>query len=214
VVSDQVWVQREKDGEPLPSGPELKAIAIKKLNPVDYYLSMIGIYIHQLFFVDGWRDTGALPEAIWLFQQAKVCAAVERLTSLAVPQPPKPAKNATGPEALFRYLARLYAWLVCMDYREKTGVMPRGEDAPNLFGHVRAALDQLRALVAQVVEIHPSYLLDTMSDDDIEKKEWVKSGTRQDGSTLNEQLLQLVNGQLLKASAPNKSPRFFDWLFR
>jgi serine/threonine protein kinase len=201
VDDNQVRVQPAKDGEPLPSGRDLQAIAIKKLNPVDYYLSMIGIYIHQLFFVDGQRDTGALPEAIWLFQQAKACTLVERLTSLEAPHPPKLAKNATGPGALFDYLARLYAWLVCMDYREQAGERHSSEDAPKLFGHVRAALDQLRVLVAQVVEIDP-YLLDTMSNDDIEKKEWARSGACQDYSTLNEQLLQLVNDQLRKAKAP------------
>ncbi len=42
------------------------ATLVKRLLPVEYYLATLGIYIHQCFFVDRFRDFGELPKVMQL----------------------------------------------------------------------------------------------------------------------------------------------------
>ena len=55
----------------LPSG---KAFLIRTIRPIEYCLSMVGIYIHHLFFavMSGESgDAGALPSVVWMIEQGK-----------------------------------------------------------------------------------------------------------------------------------------------
>ena len=42
-----------------------RGIVIRRLIPMNYYLSILATYIHHLFFVDGECDDGTIPDVVW-----------------------------------------------------------------------------------------------------------------------------------------------------
>ena len=42
-----------------------KGILIRRLIPMNYYMSILATYIHHLFFVDGECDDGTIPDVVW-----------------------------------------------------------------------------------------------------------------------------------------------------
>ena len=183
----QVRILRSGDN-PLPSVPPrgLDAVAIKNLRPIEYYLSMIGIYIHQLFFVDD-RVGGGLPSIIYEFLQAKYCGSNQRFTRHnAAPLPNVSRRKSSKVDDIFEYLSRLYAWLICRDYLEgpKPDYDTLHEQA--MLAELDEPMYELRELIFQVVAFRKiksdriqepdfsfgSGTLDKMTVEQIEGYEW------------------------------------------
>lgn len=49
-----------------------RGILIRRPRPMSCYLSILATYMHHLFFADGNRDDGTIPEVVWSALQAKL----------------------------------------------------------------------------------------------------------------------------------------------
>jgi hypothetical protein len=175
-------------GDPLPSDPPggLDALVIKSLRPVEYYMSMIGIYIHQLFFVND-RVGGGLPSIVYEFLQAKYGGSNQRFTRhSAAPLPDVSRRKSSRVEGIFEYLSRLYAWLICRDYLEgpKPDYDTLHEQA--MLAELDEPMYELRELIFRVVAFRKieseriqepdfsfgSGTLDRLTVEQIEDYEW------------------------------------------
>jgi hypothetical protein len=183
--------------EPVPTVPPrgLDALVIKSLRPVEYYMSMIGIYIHQLFFVND-RVGGGLPSVVYEFLQAKYGGANQRFTRHSeAPLPNVSRRKSSRVDDIFEYLSRLYAWLVCRDYLEgpKPDYDTLHEQA--MLAELDQPMHELRELIFQVVAFRKtqseriqepdfsfgSGTLDRLTVEQIEDYEW--NLTSSDGSS-------------------------------
>jgi hypothetical protein len=192
----QVRILRSGD-EPVATVPPrgLDALVIKSLRPVEYYMSMIGIYIHQLFFVND-RVGGGLPSVVYEFLQAKYGGANQRFTRHSeAPLPNVSRRKSSRVDDIFEYLSRLYAWLVCRDYLEgpKPDYDTLHEQA--MLAELDQPMHELRELIFQVVAFRKtqseriqepdfsfgSGTLDRLTVEQIEDYEW--NLTSSDGSS-------------------------------
>jgi len=183
-----------------------RAMLLKSLCPLDYYLGMIGIYIHQLFFVDGRRDTGSLPSTIWFVQQARASGFLDRV----LPSDPSSfLNNGSGRgkmerriREILKQLSRLYFWLVCCEYREDAPGGQTMQTAAVLFTRVRKAVEVIRRLVAKAIDV-PEQTLEAMSDVQAEQENWPSTCPMSSLPTLEE---------LLTGMVPRKRKSRFSWL--
>jgi serine/threonine protein kinase len=183
----QVRIIRSDDN-PLPSVPPngLDAVVIKSLRPVEYYLSMIGVYIHQLFLVND-RVGGGLPSIIYEFLQAKYCGSNQRFTrNSAAPLPQASRRKSARVDDIFEYLSRLYAWLICRDYREGPELDYDTLHEQAMLAELDEPIYELRELIFQVVAFRKidsdriqdsdfsfgSGTLDRLTVEQIEDYEW------------------------------------------
>ena len=49
-----------------------RGMVIRRLMPMGYYMSIIGTYVHQLFFADDEKDNGTVPDVMWSALQASI----------------------------------------------------------------------------------------------------------------------------------------------
>jgi serine/threonine protein kinase len=108
---------------PLPAG---KVLLIRAVRPVEYYLSMLGIYIHHLFFATPTGrsgDTGTLPSVVWMIEQARssgffhsriIGEGRDCLTNDDLSASVSVKRGDVA--ALQERIAKIYLWLVCRDF--------------------------------------------------------------------------------------------------
>jgi serine/threonine protein kinase len=149
--------------------PPGKVLLIRTVRPVEYYLSMIGIYIHHLFFACALGepgDTGTLPPIVWMIEQGK-CSGFLRSRIVGEITRDDLAKRVTGVKLgefkkVQERLGKIYLWLVCRDFVHKGDwKSPLPEDAGNrAFDDLQGYLQLLRDAL-QVVTGLENYNLDT-----------------------------------------------------
>jgi len=171
----------------LPSVPPfgLDAIVLKDLRPVEYYMSMIGIYIHQLFFANDKIGIG-LPAAIYEFLQLRYGGANKQFTEQVPPLPIARRRGAQTVDEIFEYLTRLYAWLICRDYRDGPNPAYDTLREQALLAELDNPITKLRDLIYGVVAFRNTQgddwqgmtlrdrpeMLDLMTVEQVEAHEW------------------------------------------
>lgn len=104
-----------------------KATLVKLLRPIDYYLSMLGIYIHHLFF-SGIADNGETPPNMYYIEQSIVTGHYDasKISKIVGDRLKNPLKKQllTKPKNAYlpchRQLAQLYVWLTGRFFRRFT----------------------------------------------------------------------------------------------
>jgi hypothetical protein len=196
-------------GDALPSVPPrgLDALVIKSLRPVEYYMSMIGIYIHQLFFVDHLAG-GGLPGIVYEFLQAKYGGSNQRFTRhSAAPLSNVARRRSPSVDYIFEYLSRLYAWLICRDYLEGAKLDYDTLHEQAMLAELDQPMYELRELIFRVVEFRKiesertqgpdfsfgSGTLDRLTVEQIEDYEWslTRSGGSRQLATLDSRLAKI-----------------------
>jgi serine/threonine protein kinase len=180
----------ESDGLKLAALTHERVLAIKKLSALDYYLSMVGVYIHQLFFVDNARDCGALPDLIWQRLQEQAAGVARPLLSRRLSAPPRKIAKMNVEERarqILDELATLYYWLVLAEGAICPGIDSRKRD----FAVLLQALDMLRDTISQSLGGVTASELDALSDRELRERKWSFTYRRRDLATLDETLHRL-----------------------
>jgi hypothetical protein len=86
--------KRDESGLEAPKG-EFKGEIVKQIDAVDYYLGLLGIYVHQIFFVSQAKTFEAIPGKIWWLEQAAYLRMLnwEALAHRCQPDKPNPKKG-------------------------------------------------------------------------------------------------------------------------
>ena len=149
------------------------ALLIRSVRPIEHYLSMLGIYIHQLFFTSQSPsgDQGALPDIVWTIEQTRCAgllpAGILGRDGLVRDDLSEPDLD-TDVVKIQERIAKLYLWLICRDFTKDgdwSNVRPRksGYDAfadlKQYIGHIRMALESLLKLGANSLDNDPEELL-------------------------------------------------------
>jgi hypothetical protein len=138
---------------------DLESEVIKNLSPVEYYLSMLGIYIHQLFFRNGDQGIG-LPDIIYNFLQTKYSGSSNAnrpyfTGSDDIPVPDARKRRTSEIDKTFEYLAMLYAWLVCRDYRQGSTPDYNRVRERNSLSKTVNPMNNIARLISDVVTFEP-----------------------------------------------------------
>jgi hypothetical protein len=166
-----------KNSPTLPSG---KVLIIRTVRPIEYYLSMLGIYMHHLFFANSsgeQGDTGALPAMVWMIEQARCSGFLVSPIigknkdnwwliddDLSKPVAVKPPDFHT----VQKRIAKLYLWLTCKDFLNHgdwSTIFP-AEAGNHAISTFKGYLELLRNAIGNLVGL-PGRELDAPSEEPI-----------------------------------------------
>lgn len=127
---------------------ELKGEVIKQIQAVDYYLGVLGIYIHQLFFVREFSDFMPICPQLWLLEEA-VCLQRLNVTALAKRCAPEQVPDTATLETVLSEPAKLYVWLLMRLYRG--GENANQSNTAQLRARISERIDSLGISIARAL---------------------------------------------------------------
>ena len=169
-------IRLSKDGESLAEQSAGKSTdmqgtrgtVIRRLSPMGCYLSTMATYIHHLFFCDGGRDNGTIPDVVWSFVQDRT-AGGRKLT----PKKPEFVKHSLFSSRPVRPDVRGVRAMVAWVYLE---LISRSENsdahdegmAESMLTFLSKLMDELDETIAKFCEID-KYRLTALGADGLDK---------------------------------------------
>jgi serine/threonine protein kinase len=89
---------------------------VKRVEAIDYYLGVLGIYVHQLFFVDEFTDFAPIPARVWWLEEAACLKRLDRNALNDKCDREKVTRGASS-DVVLREAAKLYIWLLMRLYK-------------------------------------------------------------------------------------------------
>lgn len=159
-VNDQHLDSQEDAGIPVPGNTGFEDdeyVYYQNLDPVRYYLNMLGIYLHQIFFANLGRTTRDRPEAVDIAQKIITVRGIDKVTFIY-----QASKFGSNFDGVVKLIAQMYARLTMYGHLE-----PRSaQNAQDCFNQVRKENDQLRNIIANFLGVdHASDLYRVRRED-------------------------------------------------
>jgi serine/threonine protein kinase len=204
--------KRAESGVETPKG-EFKGEIVKQIDAVDYYLGLLGIYIHQIFFISQVKTFESIPGKIWWLEQAAYLRMLDWEALAQRCQPDKP--NAKEPIAsVQREAAKLYIWLLMGLYKHSSTNERTTLSASDLLATVTARLRKLEEGVAAVLGKSRDWLVEATSDEvdviasAIDKQ---ADGKPKELEAFDQLLATIVTRDCLQEAAERKNHGFGFW---
>lgn len=160
-VELEVLLHRGRSGQkPITIPTEFKAQVVKQVIAVDYYLSVLAIYIHQLFFVTESRVFEPIPSKVWLLEEAAWQGMLDWNTLAERCKPDRTGKESLS--TVQREAAKLYTWLLMRLYKIGGG----SSESADLLAKVADRVQRLEEKIAIVLG-RDRYWLENATDEDI-----------------------------------------------
>ena len=172
---------------------EARGTVIRRLSPMACYLSNLSTYIHHLFFSDGGRDNGTIPDVIWTFVQDRTAGG--RRLALRKPEFVKRGLISNVPvrpdiEGVRSMVAWAYLELISMS--EKRDAHDEGSSEKMLTSLARL-IDELDEAIGTLCSVD-KYELASHAPDDLDKLT-AAFATQTDSKTFVEHLRERLGQQ-------------------
>ena len=161
-------------------------LAIRRLDPVRCYLSMLAIYLHHLFFVDDRADTGIIPEEAWNYLRDIIRGSAADPRRARGPVAGLLSRRPSGVDLVRLNIARLYLKLIWLSEHPESGT------EASLLGQMKGDVDELLDGIAKEASYPNRYVLVNSADRDQEGISSPESGKKDKGREFSEILREAL----------------------
>ena len=142
----------------LKNGRKIRAVTFKKFTPSDYYISMLGIYVRLIFFVDPADKQEFIPQAVYSYEQGRIAGFFGDIDL-------RENRFSKTPDTLFHNLANLYLCLLTRQVSSITG----SKDGASMDLTVLRIANKLRDWVARTLRCDADTLVSNTDVDQFVK---------------------------------------------